>query len=115
MSADVKPGQVILPSRTNDEMRSQRPHFCSFCGKSADEVEQMLAGPKGDICNECVALCNEILRDEVVAPLTTAEKVKGFRRSIEQTDELIAGQKRTNELLEALLTKMERQAAIAGL
>ena len=37
---------------------------CSFCGKSQNEVEKIIAGPAVSICNECVDICNEILADE---------------------------------------------------
>lgn len=39
---------------------------CSFCGRSQDKVGRLLAGPTGDvfICDECVALCDDILGDE---------------------------------------------------
>ncbi len=42
------------------------PHYeCSFCGKSREEVEHLIAGPNGVyICNECVALCNTLLTEE---------------------------------------------------
>jgi hypothetical protein len=38
--------------------------FCSFCGKGQHEVTRLIAGPQVLICNECVALCNEILTEE---------------------------------------------------
>ncbi len=38
---------------------------CSFCGKSQHEVRKLIAGPKVYICDECVSLCNEIIRDEL--------------------------------------------------
>jgi ATP-dependent protease Clp ATPase subunit len=38
--------------------------YCSFCGKSQHEVRKLIAGPTVFICNDCVALCNKILRDE---------------------------------------------------
>jgi ATP-dependent protease Clp ATPase subunit len=38
--------------------------YCSFCGKSQHKVRTLIAGPKVFICNECVALCNEILREQ---------------------------------------------------
>ena len=42
---------------------------CSFCGKGQDEVQRLIAGPESVyICNECVALCNEILGEEGAAP-----------------------------------------------
>jgi len=37
---------------------------CSFCGKSADQVEKLITGPSVHICNECVSMCNEILSEE---------------------------------------------------
>jgi len=39
--------------------------FCSFCGKSQDEVRKLIAGPSVFICDECVDLCNDIIREEV--------------------------------------------------
>ena len=38
--------------------------FCSFCGKNQKEVKKLIAGPSVYICNECVALCDEIIEDE---------------------------------------------------
>jgi len=40
---------------------------CSFCGKSQDEVQKLIAGPAVYICDECVELCNEILAEEIEA------------------------------------------------
>ena len=39
--------------------------YCSFCGKSQHEVKKLIAGPSVFICDECIDLCNEIIRDEV--------------------------------------------------
>ncbi|MDE1956189.1 MAG: ATP-dependent Clp protease ATP-binding subunit ClpX [Betaproteobacteria bacterium] len=41
--------------------------YCSFCGKSQHEVKKLIAGPSVFICDECIDLCNEIIRDEAVA------------------------------------------------
>ncbi|RLB10482.1 MAG: ATP-dependent Clp protease ATP-binding subunit ClpX [Deltaproteobacteria bacterium] len=38
--------------------------FCSFCGKSQDEVKKLIAGPSVYICDECIQLCNEIIAEE---------------------------------------------------
>ncbi|WP_210546700.1 ATP-dependent Clp protease ATP-binding subunit ClpX [Rhodoferax sp. PAMC 29310] len=43
--------------------------YCSFCGKSQDEVKKLIAGPSVFVCDECIDLCNEIIRDEL--PATT--------------------------------------------
>ncbi|MFW2456932.1 ClpX C4-type zinc finger protein, partial [Methyloversatilis discipulorum] len=39
--------------------------YCSFCGKSEHEVRKLIAGPSVYICDECVDLCNDIIREEV--------------------------------------------------
>ena len=38
---------------------------CSFCGKAQDEVKKLIAGPHVYICNECIRLCQDILKDEL--------------------------------------------------
>ena len=38
--------------------------YCSFCGKSQHEVKKLIAGPSVFICDECISLCNDIIRDE---------------------------------------------------
>jgi ATP-dependent Clp protease ATP-binding subunit ClpX len=48
--------------------------YCSFCGKSQHEVKKLIAGPSVFICDECIDLCNDIIRDE--APTEVAEGVK---------------------------------------
>ncbi|MCB5162412.1 ATP-dependent protease ATP-binding subunit ClpX [Marinomonas algarum] len=44
---------------------SDRLLYCSFCGKSQDEVKKLIAGPSVYICNECVDLCNNIITQEL--------------------------------------------------
>ena len=44
---------------------SEKTLYCSFCGKSQHEVKKLIAGPSVFICDECIDLCNEIIRDEV--------------------------------------------------
>ena len=39
--------------------------YCSFCGKSQHEVKKLIAGPSVFICDECVDLCNDIIKEEV--------------------------------------------------
>ncbi|MEY2842185.1 MAG: hypothetical protein RI920_222, partial [Pseudomonadota bacterium] len=46
--------------------------YCSFCGKSQHEVKKLIAGPSVFICDECIELCNDIIRDE--APAVEAGK-----------------------------------------
>mgnify|MGYP000078266294 FL=1 len=43
--------------------------YCSFCGKSQQEVRKLIAGPSVYICDECVELCEDIIREEGKGPL----------------------------------------------
>ena len=47
--------------------------YCSFCGKSQHEVKKLIAGPSVFVCDECIDLCNEIIRDELPATTTAAD------------------------------------------
>jgi ATP-dependent Clp protease ATP-binding subunit ClpX len=51
--------------------------FCSFCGKSQHEVKKLIAGPSVFVCDECIELCNEIIRDEL--PVIAAEEARKAR------------------------------------
>jgi len=39
--------------------------YCSFCGKSQHEIRLLISGPAAYICDECVELCNEIIREKL--------------------------------------------------
>ena len=49
-----------MASKRNGEIEI----LCSFCGKSQEDVKKLIAGPTVYICNECIDLCNEIVREE---------------------------------------------------
>ena len=55
---------------------SEKVLYCSFCGKSQHEVKKLIAGPSVFICDECIELCNDIIRDEVPAESTDAKATK---------------------------------------
>ena len=48
-----------------DDMTASRKVRCSFCGKTQDQVSRLIAGPGAYICNECIALCQEIVADDM--------------------------------------------------
>ena len=48
-----------------DKASSDKVLYCSFCGKSQHEVKKLIAGPSVFICDECIDLCNDIIREEV--------------------------------------------------
>jgi ATP-dependent Clp protease ATP-binding subunit ClpX len=51
--------------------------YCSFCGKSQHEVRKLIAGPTVFICDECVRLCMDIIREEETTPTATRDGSKG--------------------------------------
>jgi ATP-dependent Clp protease ATP-binding subunit ClpX len=55
---------------------SEKVLYCSFCGKSQHEVKKLIAGPSVFICDECIELCNDIIRDEVPADGSQARAAK---------------------------------------
>jgi ATP-dependent Clp protease ATP-binding subunit ClpX len=59
--------------------------YCSFCGKSQHEVKKLIAGPSVFICDECISLCNDIIRDEV-----PAEVAKSFGSDLPTPREIAA-------------------------
>jgi ATP-dependent Clp protease ATP-binding subunit ClpX len=52
---------------------SEKTLYCSFCGKSQHEVKKLIAGPSVFVCDECIELCNEIIRDELPASTEQGE------------------------------------------
>jgi ATP-dependent Clp protease ATP-binding subunit ClpX len=47
-----------------DKSSGDKLLYCSFCGKSQHEVRKLIAGPSVFICDECIELCNDIIREE---------------------------------------------------
>jgi ATP-dependent Clp protease ATP-binding subunit ClpX len=52
---------------------TEKTLYCSFCGKSQHEVKKLIAGPSVFICDECIDLCNEIIRDELTSTEASAK------------------------------------------
>ena len=74
--------------------------YCSFCGKSQHEVRKLIAGPSVFICDECVELCNDIIREEVEDQSSSSTdklpKPKEIKRIL---DEYVIGQERAKRVL----------------
>ncbi len=55
---------------------------CSFCGKSRDKVKKLVAGPGVYICDQCIALCNQVIAEEPPPPAPTQPSGSGWIRRI---------------------------------
>ena len=69
--------------------------YCSFCGKSQHEVRKLIAGPTVFICDECVELCNDIIREEIQEKSSNKEggKLPIPSEIKENLDDYVIGQK----------------------
>jgi len=74
--------------------------YCSFCGKSQHEVRKLIAGPSVFICDECVDLCNDIIREEIQEDVGTAtSKLPKPREIKEILDQYVIGQEQAKKVL----------------
>jgi len=75
--------------------------YCSFCGKSQHEVRKLIAGPSVFVCDECVDLCNDIIREELqeIAPKSDSAKLPVPAEIRETLDEYVIGQERAKMVL----------------
>ena len=74
--------------------------YCSFCGKSQHEVRKLIAGPSVFICDECVDLCNDIIREEINEKGEDSESRLPIPHEIYRVlDEYVIGQNRAKKVL----------------
>ena len=87
MAGDKKSGDKLL--------------YCSFCGKSQHEVRKLIAGPSVFVCDECITLCNDIMREEIQSDQTRADKTDlPIPKEICATlDEYVIGQEQAKRIL----------------
>jgi len=84
-----------------DKKTTDKLLYCSFCGKSQHEVKKLIAGPSVFICDECIELCNDIIRDEAAADgegkpardLPTPTEIRGI------LDQYVIGQEQAKKIL----------------
>src|SRR5678815_2220847 len=74
--------------------------YCSFCGKSQHEVRKLIAGPSVFVCDECVELCNDIIREELEDRAERARDKLPKPSEIKKVlDEYVIGQERAKKTL----------------
>jgi ATP-dependent Clp protease ATP-binding subunit ClpX len=75
--------------------------YCSFCGKSQHEVRKLIAGPSVFVCDECVELCNDIIREEIkeISPKEEKEALPSPVEVRESLDDYVIGQDHAKKVL----------------
>ena len=88
---------------TSDKNKGDKLLYCSFCGKSQHEVRKLIAGPSVFVCDECIALCNDIIREETQSSIggdkTDKNELPVPHEICERLDEYVIGQRQAKKIL----------------
>jgi len=85
----------------NGTIEGEKLLYCSFCGKSQHEVRKLIAGPSVFVCDECVDLCNDIIREETQEDLSEGpiRRLPNPEEIKETLDEYVIGQESAKKVL----------------
>jgi len=84
----------------DDNQDSGKLLYCSFCGKSQNEVKKLIAGPSVFVCDECVELCNDIIQEELQEQSTEAvDKLPKPKEIKDLLDDYVIGQEQAKKVL----------------
>ena len=85
----------------NGTIEGEKLLYCSFCGKSQHEVRKLIAGPSVFVCDECVDLCNDIIREETQEDLSEGpiRRLPNPEDIKETLDEYVIGQESAKKVL----------------
>ena len=85
---------------SEDNKDKKNTLFCSFCGKSQHEVRKLIAGPTVFICDECVELCMDIIKEEnKTVPSSKSSTLETPRELFRLLNEYVIGQNDAKKIL----------------
>ena len=99
----------------NNSGDSKNTLYCSFCGKSQHEVRKLIAGPTVFICDECVELCMDIIREETkTAGLKSSDGVPAPKEICDVLDDYVIGQAHAKRVLSVAVHNHYKRLNHAG-
>ena len=96
------------------EMENNDILHCSFCGKSQHEVRKLIAGPSVFICDECIELCNEIVKEEEPSGVSVDGKIPTPREIESVLNDYVIGQERAKKVLSVAVHNHYKRLAHAA-